>query len=146
MNSADYTDLIGIPFANRGRDVKSGLDCYGLVREVYRKNGIELPEYNADYDDKEKINELMDFATHSKSVWRKVEGNNIPVPCVIAMRFNVPKGYVNHAAVYIGAGKFLHIRENAGSCIEKINSPMWKMLIEGFYEYIGDRNGKASNN
>lgn len=34
-----YADLIGVPFKNLGRDVKSGLDCYGLVVEIYRRCG-----------------------------------------------------------------------------------------------------------
>jgi cell wall-associated NlpC family hydrolase len=46
-------DLLGIPFTNRGRTL-DGLDCYGLVMEVYKKFDITLPEYNADFDDTEK--------------------------------------------------------------------------------------------
>ena len=55
----DFTDLIGTPFANHGRDVKQGLDCYGVVREVYRRYGYDVPEYDADYKDMERINELI---------------------------------------------------------------------------------------
>ena len=40
-----YADLIGVPFKNLGRDVKSGLDCYGLVVEIYRRCGKEIGEY-----------------------------------------------------------------------------------------------------
>ena len=44
----DYSDLIGVPFKNQGRDKNIGLDCYGLVMEVYKKLGIQLPEYYAE--------------------------------------------------------------------------------------------------
>ena len=35
----NFTDLIGVPFVNRGRDATYGLDCYGLVKEVYKRYG-----------------------------------------------------------------------------------------------------------
>ena len=106
----NYADLIGVQFKNRGRDITSGVDCYGLVMEVYRRFGIDLPEFTADFDDVEKINSLI---------------------CT--------------EAVKIGNGKFIHIRENIGVCIDHIESPAWRKVIVGFYEYIGDRNGKAGN-
>ena len=40
-----YADLIGVPFKNLGRDVQTGLDCYGLVHEVFRRAGMEIGEY-----------------------------------------------------------------------------------------------------
>lgn len=145
-NWFNYTDLIGVSFKNRGRDIENGVDCYGLVMEVYRRFGISIPEYNADYDNIEKVNELITSKTSIKSNWRCVNINNMPVPCLLAIRFGVPKGIVNHTGVYIGNGKFIHIRENTGVCIDRVNSPAWHKMIEGCYEFIGDNNGKASNN
>lgn len=132
----DYSDLIGVPFKNRGRDKNTGLDCYGLVMEVYKKIGIQLPEYYADWNNVEKINGIIQQEVGT-SLWRKVEGSHIPIPCVTAIRFGVPKGVVNHTGVYVGNGKFIHIRENVGVCVDRVNSPAWKKQIEGFYEYIG---------
>jgi len=40
----DWQDLIGIQFALGGSDPAIGLNCYGLVREVYMGLQIELPE------------------------------------------------------------------------------------------------------
>lgn len=137
----NYTDLIGVPFANRGRDVKTGLDCYGLVKEVYKRFGHDIPEYTADYDDVKKVNELITGKTSIKSNWKKVNIDVMPVPCLLAIRFGVPPGVVNHTGVYIGDGKFIHIRENIGVCVDRINSPAWKRQIEGCYEFVGDLNG-----
>ena len=39
----NYTDLIGVPFVNRGRDKNTGFDCYGLVKEVFRRYGYTIP-------------------------------------------------------------------------------------------------------
>ena len=41
-----YDDLIGVPFVDGGRDAKSGLDCWGLVKEVFRRQGYEVPDYH----------------------------------------------------------------------------------------------------
>ena len=109
-----YDDLIGVPFKNHGRDVKTGLDCYGLVMEVYRRCGIDLPEFDAEYDDVEKISGIIDGERAKENIWKKCDKANLPVPCILAIRFGVPKGVVNHTGCYIGDGKFIHIRENIG--------------------------------
>ena len=31
-----YDDLIGAPFIDGGRDKETGLDCWGLAREMFR--------------------------------------------------------------------------------------------------------------
>ena len=82
-----YDDLIGVPFKNHGRDVKTGLDCYGLVMEVYRRFGIRLPEFDADYDDVEKISQIISCQQIRTSVWKKCDRAGLPVPCILAIRF-----------------------------------------------------------
>ena len=141
----NYTDLIGVPFVNNGRDIKSGLDCYGLVMEVFWRFGYTIPEYNADFYDTEKVNELITTKTSITSNWRRVSKEAMPVPCLLAIRFGVPKGVVNHTACYIGNGRFIHIRERVGVCVENIHSPAWERMIESCYEYIGERNGNTGS-
>lgn len=137
MDNINYTDLIGVPFKNRGRDLKSGFDCYGLVMEVFKRYGYKIPEYTADFDDVAKVNDLIQNKTSIKSNWERVGLNEISAPCLLAIRFGVPKGVVNHTAVYIGDGKFIHIRENTGVCVDSIYSPAWVRVIEGCYKYVG---------
>ncbi|MBQ8691286.1 MAG: C40 family peptidase [Phascolarctobacterium sp.] len=143
--SIDYSDLIGIPFKNRGRDKNTGLDCYGLVMEVFKRFGKTIPEYSEDFNNVEKVSALITSKTAIKSNWAKVDRLAMPVPCLIAMRFGVPPGMVNHTGCYIGNGKFIHIRENIGVCVDNIQSPAWRKVIEGCYEYVGDVNGNDSN-
>ena len=131
----NYTDLIGVPFQNRGRDCEHGLDCYGLVKEVYKRHGIDIPEYDADYNDMERINELIEGNTQGYP-WRELAEPK--VPCLIAIRFGSPVGVVNHTAVYIGGGKFIHTRECVGVCIDRVSNPAWRRVIVGFYEYVGE--------
>lgn len=124
-----YNDLIGIPFVRGGRTAK-GLDCYGLAMEVFRRNGVEIPEYDVDYTDEVKINKAINDGAVSER-WKKIETPT--VPCLLTIRF--AQGFVNHVGVYIGNGRFIHTRERVGVCIERTNSPAWRGLIEGYYEY-----------
>ena len=127
----EYADLIGAPFKSHGRDIKTGVDCYGLVQEVFRREGIELPEFDADYNDCKKINAIVRGEEERASIWRRLE---VPkVPCIVTISFGVARSVINH----IGGNKFIHLRENIGVCVDDINSPAWRKIIHGYYEYIG---------
>lgn len=132
-------DLIGVPFSNNGRNIKTGVDCYGLCMEVYKRYGHKLPEYYAEYNDMKRINEIVKENQLRSDLWQEVSKDNLPVPCLVAIRFGSPQGVVNHTGTYIGDGKFIHIRENIGVCIDSIDSPAWKRVIAGFYQYVGDK-------
>lgn len=43
MTFPEYSDLIGVPYKLHGR-TKEGLDCYGLVLEIYRRAGLTLAD------------------------------------------------------------------------------------------------------
>jgi cell wall-associated NlpC family hydrolase len=113
--------------------------------EVYRRCGIELPEFDADYDDVEKISQIIHGQQADTSAWKKCDRADLPVPCILAIRFGVPKGVVNHTGCYIGDGKFIHIRENIGVCVDRLDSPAWRRVIEGCYEYAGQEKGYPGN-
>lgn len=131
----NFTDLIGVPFVNRGRDSVHGLDCYGLVKEVYKRYGYNIPEYDTDYNDMERINGLITGNTKGYP-WKEI--SEPKVPCLIAIRFGSPAGVVNHTGVYIGGDRFIHTRERIGVNIDRISSPAWHRVIVGFYEYVGE--------
>lgn len=42
--SIEINDLIGTPYRDHGRDIKTGLDCYGLAIEVARRYGYKLKD------------------------------------------------------------------------------------------------------
>lgn len=123
----DYDDLIGIPFKYNGRSMKA-LDCYGLVRLIHQRMGIELPDYTAPEDGcAPTIAAMMAAGVH---LWRKVE----PKPnTVIYMRLGI---YYWHVGFYLGDDLFIHTSESTGGvCIERLST--WRKRIEGFYEYAG---------
>ena len=120
-----YTDLIGVPFVDGGRDPAVGLDCWGLSREIFRRCGIELPDYKISCEDASRI----DKEFKEQKSWRRCEGE-IPVPALVVIRFAV---YCDHTGVYIGQGRFIHTRKEIGVNIDRVDSPVWKKCIEGFY-------------
>lgn len=132
-----YNDLIGIPFKAHGRNINEGFDCYGLVKEVFMRHGIAVPEYDADFRDMKKINALIRGNTQGYP-WAEIDRHHLVTPALVAMRFGSPQGVVNHTGVYIGGGRFIHAREKIGVCIDHIGSPAWKRTIVGFYKYVGD--------
>lgn len=139
----NYSDLIGAPFEQDGRGIDGKYDCYGLTKEVFKRYGYSIGEYWCCVEDKEKINAIFRGAI-SNPKWREVDykhGEAIPVPALIALRFNSAPGVVNHTGVYIGEGRFIHIRERIGVCVDKLSSPAWKRQIVGIYEYVGGRDG-----
>jgi cell wall-associated NlpC family hydrolase len=105
--------------------------------EVYRRCGIALPEYTADWDDEEKINSIVQREAGT-TAWHRVKAP-LPVPCLVALRMGTPPDIVNHTGVYIGHGKFIHTRAKIGVCVSRIDSPAWRGVIDGFYEYVGDK-------
>lgn len=111
----------------RGPD---GYDCWGLVLEVYRRHGIELPDYNISAKACERISKQM---TASRPEWEKLTAPE--VPCLVVLKAD--EYFVQHLGVHIGNRKFLHVTNN-GVLVDRVNSPSWKMRFRGFYKYVGE--------
>lgn len=122
-------DLIGIPFKDRGRNINEGLDCYGLAMEVFRRYGIEIPEFHACCEDFTRINNTIE---EQKPLWVSCDRHNPQTPSLVVIRFNQAI-FCNHTGVYIGNGKFIHTRQRIGVNIDSIDNIAWKRRIEGFY-------------
>lgn len=123
------TDLIGAPFRDGGRG-PDAYDCWGLVREVYKRYGVELPDYQGCCYDFVRFYEGF---LEERPRWVRHEPPDIHIPAVAAIRFNAP--VVNHVGVYVCDGKFLHTREKTGVVLEDIRSPAWRHRLEGFYSW-----------
>jgi len=125
----NLSDLIGIPFVDGGRDPRTGLDCWGLALEVYRRHGITLPDYKAGCLDEVRIDGIVES---SRPNWDRVERSAAPVPSLLAIRVN-NSHLVNHTGVYIGAGRFIHTLIRVGVTISRVDDLAWRHVIEGFY-------------
>ncbi len=98
--------MIGIPFADGGRDARTGLDCYGLLLHVYNELGWSLPDPFT-YDDGEGMARLA-YALWEESevLWEEVDEPRFGDALVMSGRLH-PKG---HVAVYLDEQHVLNTR------------------------------------
>jgi len=124
----EYKDLVGIPFKYGGRD-KSGMDCWGLVVEIYRRMGIEIEDL--DYCNKIAFGDNPVFEEHKSEDWERVmppfkEGD------VVLFRLHGAQ-YPTHCGVYLKGGKVIHAVERHGVVITPIRSLLPK--IDSVYRH-----------
>lgn len=124
MRNFEYSDLIGVPFVDGGRDA-SGLDCWGLAKECFFRQGIIVQDYDISamatiaIDHELKANE---------NVWRKIE--EPVVGCLVLINASC-NGFANHVGIYVGDHKFLHAYAHTGVCLSTIKR--WQSHIKGYY-------------
>jgi len=124
-------DLLNTPFGTKGRGPEC-YDCYGVVLEVYKRNGIILKDFDIDSFDFGTIN--SEIVTQVSSGFWKV----LPSPeylCVIKMKQHPV--FTQHLGVFLGKDKFIHAVLDRGVVIDSINSSCFKNCIKGFYKYVG---------
>lgn len=107
----DFTDLLGTPFEQ--------MKCWDLVVEVYKRSGIELPNYtDVKMGDWQEIREPSEM--------------NVLV-------FALYGSELDHVGVYIGEGNFIHATKKSGVCIEHIAK--YVPRLRHIYKWKGDTNG-----
>lgn len=125
-----YSDLIGKPFANGGRG-PDGYDCLGLALEIFRRTGLDVPDYNIPAFHCARIDTVV--AQEAATSWQRLPG---PIaPCLVVIK-NHPQ-YINHVGVCVGSGMFIHVMQKVNVCLDRLDSPVWRKKIRGFYRYVG---------
>ncbi len=129
---SNFAHIIGTPFKNRGRNIATGLDCWGLVMYVFELYGIPLPDFDAD---------AFQYAENDKTVIEGIQSRKweivwydmaSDVPLVVVMKMH-PK-YIAHVGVYVGDGRILHTTAGTGAILSKITT--LQRRIVGFYRYV----------
>lgn len=126
------TNLIGIPFVDRGR-TPSGCDCMGLSIMAHKTFDVDIPDFNVDSNSSEEINNTF-LGQLENSKWKQLAGPE--VPCLVLFGFDQydPK-MVTHVGTYIGSGKILHTLTDKSSSVIRMDHPFFKNKIIGFYKY-----------
>lgn len=136
MSLPDLSDLIGVPFLDLGRDPAKGLDCWGLVMEVFRRRGVTIPDYAVDTC----FNTVAAFLRMSEAtasgLWEAVPAPE--VGDVVAMETNPDMpGCIDHYGVYIGQGRMIHtIRKHEVSAPKLRHAHMFGR-VRGYYRWAG---------
>ena len=125
-----WSDLIGLPFKARGRGPNE-YDCYGLLREIYKRRGIIVPDVLSykDVEDPNAVNQLIVEHLTKFNDWR---------PCSIApgvgllfRRGSVPA----HVGVAIDSDRFIHASEDFWQVTVGRLSRGYKFQLVGAYDY-----------
>ncbi len=136
VNNEDFLSmvgsLIGTPFRHRGRSVVTGLDCFGVVIEVYRWYGIIVSDIWA-YDEGLPGDQKIRIAESVGVEWERID--DPVVPCVCLFKWGKDP---THIGIHIGKGKFVHSLKARGQVIiERLDVEPYKKALEGYYEFRG---------
>lgn len=132
----NYNDLIGLPFVDGGTGLTGekpgGFDCYGLTREVYKRNGVNIPQTNISVTACCQMSQ-KEIEEHIQKSWLKLDK---PEPlCAVQIYSSMPE-YANHIATYLGFGKIIHISMKTNVIIQRL-ADYNPAKIEGYYRYVG---------
>lgn len=122
---------IGVPFKEHGRDIKDGLDCYGLVILLYKDLGYQLDDYQYKPDwFKEGYNLFLE--NYYKYAERIPENQAlIPGDAILFRGFDKCP---THIGVYLGNGKFIHCLRKVGVVVSRLNQEPFESRIEGRFK------------
>ena len=124
VSSTDWQNLIGIQFALGGSDPAIGLNCYGLVREVYRGLQIELPEHQETALDGSLVTEA------AGADWTRID---TPTPYAVALIRSTGNLSRFHLAVVTPELSLLHALPKKGVVVSPVE--LYEGNILGFYRY-----------
>ena len=120
----EFQDLIGKPFKDGARG-PDAYDCWGLAMELFRRQGITLPEYPISAMATQMI--ALAMSTHEHE-WIKLAG---PQPgCLVVISISCST-WANHVGVYIGDNKFIHCYRSTGVVVDHLSR--WQSRIAGYY-------------
>lgn len=125
----DLSKFVGIPYLLGGRTF-GGCDCYGLAVLLYKQNGIILPD--VEVDSLEESTKVF-IEEENRGYWAKVSTASCGSLAVFKNKAELP----THCGVMLDRRRILHTVKGSRSCIEKIDSPIWKGQLYGFFEFNG---------
>ena len=125
----DIADLIGVPFVEFGRDIKNGLDCYGLAIEVERRLGKTLKDVALEKFDREKVERTAPNLNVKKLRLDEISEG-------VILEFYGLQDKRLHIAVALDKNIFIHATENQGVRISSFASSRTYLKLANVYEVI----------
>lgn len=125
IDTPHYEDLLAIPFEYGGRG-DGAYDCWGLVMEMLRRDGIEPVDYGW-ADESHAIQTMMMSAEASD--WEKVE-----IQPRTLLLFKIGR-FVRHVGYMVSDYQFVHCWERSGGVVVESLNEDWSKRIVGCYKY-----------
>jgi len=120
---------LGAPYRNRGRDPKTGIDCWGLILGIYEIAGakiFDIPSIEYDIDWSKKGGNYL-----AENLWREWERIETP-DFLDGVLFQNMEGVAYHGGVILRDSKFIHATKR-GVIVSRLSDPMIFSRVEGFY-------------
>lgn len=115
----DANGYLGVPY-KWGGDSSSGFDSNGLVRSVYKLNGLNLPR-----------------TTREQSMAGKYVPFKDAQPGDLVFFIVNNKQSINHVGIYIGDGKFIHAPGKGKAVqVDSLQDEYWKKIYKGARKYF----------
>ena len=130
-------DLINVPFLDKGRDFHVGLDCWGLVLEVSRRLGHELPDFARKESCQDALitQEQMQGELRS-SRWKQVVTPEVGDLVAMALEPYWPDA-VSHFGVYLGEDEFIHTLSGHNVALNQLSDMFYRNKIKGYFRWNG---------
>jgi len=111
-------DYLGVPYLYGGQS-REGMDCSGLVQQVYSEVGLSIPrECHDQYDEAINISR------------KELKPGDL-------VFFSTTSSGPSHVGIYIGGDSFIHAESSsAGVTITRLDAVYWKDRIYGFATYL----------
>ena len=122
--------LVGVRFVSGGRNVATGLDCWGLVMEVYKRCGQPIQDFLVDAFAFETIDAYAKRELGTPQ-WEQVEKpKDWDAPLVVLMCMH--REYITHAGVFLGGNRIMHTLQATGTVISSVRA--LRPYIVGYYK------------
>lgn len=116
------TELISVPFVEKGRTL-AGCDCWGMVRlALARGFHVETPDYSEDYPTTTDRAEIAALMNRESIGWAEVPLAQAAAGDVVLFRI---QGQVCHAGLVIAPPMFLHCQQGVGTVLERWDRALW---------------------
>lgn len=129
-------DFIGIPFVDKGRDIK-GCDCYGLIKLYYKEIlNIDIPDVLASPNQPKLA--YMEYLANTNKYWstsQEMKENSIVAMCTDAEH---PK-MITHYGIIIKVDnklKMLHTFKNVQSHLVDLPNLAYDNKIKAYHEWL----------
>jgi cell wall-associated NlpC family hydrolase len=122
---------IGLPWRARGAE-RDGVDCYGLLRLVYRERlGLDLVSYADRYVTADERVEIAAIIAEASQIgdWRRITPGTERAFDVALFRF---QGVESHLAIVTRPGIALHVDTRNGAHLIHYREQPWSLRLTGF--------------
>ncbi len=121
----NLSDLLGKSFNYGGRGPFE-YDCYGLAMEIYKRRGIDLPDFGSS----PSASWIHRMISEGKKLFIELKA---PEPfCLVTFAIRPP--YTTHIGVVLKDGyRFIHIMTKSQVTIERLDGLQWKKKITGYF-------------